>query len=99
MAVSITLNFDDEWAARLAPMVIQSVDRAQHHPIIIALIDALPAIDSVDDLTPRQKAKLWILFGLLGQLAKYEGQIASQQAQESVGDDIADNFPVEVGDA
>ena len=99
MAVSITLNFDDEWAGRLAPMILSAVDQAQHHPIIIALIDALPGIDSVDDLTTRQKAKLWILFGLLGQLAKYERQIASQVAQDAVGDDIADNFPLEVGDA
>ena len=99
MAVSITLDFDDEWAGRLAPMIVAAVDQAQHHPIIFALIDALPAIDSVDDLTVRQKAKLWIMFRLLGELTKFEGQEAAKLAGETVVDDIAVNFPLEVGDA
>ena len=99
MAVSITLDFDDEWAGRLAPMIVTAVDQAQNHPIIVALIDALPGIDSVDDLTVRQKAKLWILFGLLGQLSIYEEHEAAVQAGEAIHDDIAANFPLEVGDA
>ena len=98
-SVSITLNFDTEWAGRLAPMIIAAVDQAQHHPIIISLIDALNGIDSVDDLTTRQKAKLWILFGLLGQLSIYEEHEAARLAGEAIHDDIADNFPLEVGNA
>ena len=99
MAISLTLDFDDTWAGRLAPMVVSRVDRAQRNPVIVALIDALPGVDSVDDLTTKQKAKLWILFQLLCQLSIYEGEQAGTAAQQVVIDDIADNFPLEVGDA
>jgi hypothetical protein len=99
MAISITLDFDDTWAGRLAPMVVDRIENAQYNPVIVALIDSLPDVDSVDDLTTKQKAKLWILFGLLCQLQRWEGQEAGRAAQQTVIDDIAINFPLEAGEA
>ena len=96
--VTITLVFDSEWAGRLGPMIVEKIDNARVNPVILALLDAL-GIDSVDDLTTKQKAKLWILFHLLKELVKFERQEAATLAGEAVANDIADNFPLEVGDA
>jgi hypothetical protein len=99
MAVSITLNFDDTWAARLAPMTSARVEEARNNRIIVELIEAHPTITSIDELTVKQKAKLWILFRLLGDLCQYEGEIAAVAGRQAVVDDIELNFPLEVGDA
>lgn len=98
MAISITLDFDDTWAARLAPMVVELANDIAQHEIVIALLLAL-GIPSVDDLTTKQKGTLILLFHLLTRLQRYEGQAAAAAAQETVIEDIADNFPLEVGDA
>ena len=99
MAISLTLNFDDTWAGRLAPMIVSKVDEAQYNPVIVALLDGLTGIDTVDDLTTKQKAKLWILFRLLGELSVYEGNEAAGVARQTVVEDVRDNFPLEVGEA
>ena len=99
MAISITLNFDDTWAARLAPMVVFRVEEARKNPLVETLLAAAPGVDSVDDLTTKQKAKLLILLGLLRDLAKFEGQNAAEAANTAVSEDIRDNFPLEIGEA
>lgn len=97
MAVTITLDFDDTWAGRLQPMIVEFADEIRDDPIVVALLLAL-GIGSVDDLTDKQKAKLILLFYLLTRLQNYEGQVAAEDARDIVIDDIADNFPLEVGD-
>lgn len=99
MAISITLNFDDTWAARLAPMVVAQIEGRRRNPLVQDLIAATPGVDSVDDLTTRQKAKLWILLHLLRDLSKFEGQNAAEAANIAVTEDIRDNFPLEFGGA
>ncbi len=98
MSTSITLSFDNAWALRLKPMVEQRVSEARANPVIVSLIDALPTIDSVDDLTPKQQTVLWILFKLLCELSKFEGNEAAETARQTIVDDINSNFPLEVGD-
>jgi hypothetical protein len=97
MAISLTLNFDDTWAARLQPMVEEALDKAQRNPVIVSLIENSP-VNSVDELTPKQKAKLWITFTLLCQLARFEGHAAGMTAQQSTVADVEENFPLEYGD-
>ena len=97
MAISLTLDFDDTWAGRLAPMIVEFADEIGEHPIVVALLAAL-GIGSVDDLTTKQKAKLILLFYLLTRLQRFEGQVAAEDARNLVLEDIADNFPLEVGD-
>ena len=97
MAISITLDFDTAWADRLQPMIIEFADEMRENPLVLALLASL-GIDSVDDLTTKQKAKLILLFYLLTRLQNFEGQVAASDARDLVIEDIADNFPLEVGD-
>lgn len=99
MAVTLTLNFDDAWAARLQPMVYSELDRHSSHPIIVGLLESLPAIETIDDLSPKQQGILLILFDLLGRLQRFEGDSAAKSARLDIATDIAANFPLEVGDA
>lgn len=95
MSVIITMEFDDEWAGRLAPMVTQAAYDMSGHPIVIALLDSL-GIPSVDDLTIKQRAKLIIMFDLLCRLQVFEGDVAEAQARQAIIDDINANFPLGV---
>jgi len=97
MSVTISLTFDDEWAARLAPMVETSVQDAQQNKIIVSLIESLPGVDSVDDLSIINQGKLLILFDWLCRLQRFEGDTAAAVARSTVITDIAETFPLEVG--
>lgn len=99
MAITLALNFDDEWAARLAPMVVALTEEVRENPIVLELIAGTPNVDSVDDLTIKQKAKLLILLHLFRDLIKFEGQQAAEAAHTAATTDIRDNFPLEFGEA
>ena len=99
MAIQLVFDFDNTWAARLAPMIQYRADEMRGNDVVVALIDSLPSIDSIDDLSVKQKAKLVMLVDLLRHLMKFEGREAADQAQQIVIDDIVANFPLEVGDA
>lgn len=99
MAITLRLNFDDAWAARLAPVIENLVASERNHPTLIALIDGLDGIDSIDDLTLKQKARLWITFNLMLNVEGFEAPPASRAAGAAVIADIRSSFPLEVGDA
>ena len=98
MGVNLTLSFDDEWAARISAMVNHLVGERQKQPLIIALLEKR-GIASVDDLTPKQKAKLWITYNLLKDLVLFEGPAAAEAANATVAEDLQANFPLEIGTA
>ena len=95
MPITISLTFDDTWAARLAPVVQAKVNDIRAHPIVVGLL-AAQGVDSVDDLTVKQQAKLLILFDLLRYTQMHEGDEAERAARQAVVDDVADNFPLEI---
>jgi hypothetical protein len=97
MTISITFDFDDAWAARLAPMVNKWADDSKDNEIIVDLLATVGA--TIDQLTVKQKYKLMVLMQNLSDLAAYEGSAAAQAARQSIISDIINNFPLEVGDA
>lgn len=99
MAITLQLAFDNDWAARLAPMVVMKIDEMRDHPLVVELLVATAGVESVDDLTTKQKAKLLILVHLLRDLIVFEGQTAAEAANQTVVDDLQDNFPLEFGPA
>ncbi len=96
MAVTISLTFDDTWAARLNQMVQDETESMKENPVIVALLAGAGV--PMESLTPKQKAKLWIMFLMLCRLALFEGKVAAEQARQNVIDDVEENFPLEIGE-
>lgn len=97
MPISLTLTYEDEWVARLAPMINHLAQDMQRHPVVLEAL-AAHGKESVDELTTKQKAKLVIHFYLMVQLNLYEGDEAERASRQAVTNDIETNFPVEVED-
>jgi hypothetical protein len=95
MPVTVSFTFDDTWVPRLVPIVEQRVESIRDHPVIVSLLAGL-GIPSVDDLTAKQKFKLFVMYDLLRDLAAVEGMAAGLAAKQSVIEDVEDTFPLEV---
>ncbi len=98
MPVTLSIEFDDTWAARLRPMVEHRVREMRRHPLTVMLLENMPGVESVDDLTLKQKAKLLIRFHLLKDLVRFEAQAAAEAANRQTSDEIVSNFPMEIGE-
>ena len=96
MAVSITLTFDDAWAARLVPVIRKWAGEIERNPIVRALLDAR-GVTSVDDLNTVQQAKLVWLASTLWKAQLYEGDAAERVARDAIKSDLEQNFPLEIG--
>lgn len=88
MAVSFTLNFSDEMAQRLRPMVAWRAAQMSRHPRVVEFLNGR----EIDELTPRQQAELVIRFWLYKDLKLYEREqaeiAAGRAAEESVDQDF-----------
>ena len=96
MPVSIALNFDDEWAIRLAPVFRKWAKEIERNPIVRALLDAR-GVTSMDDLNATQKAKLCLTATILWKAQTYEGDAAEVAARQAIVTDLEQNFPLEIG--
>lgn len=95
MPVTISLTFDDEWAARLAPVVRAVVKDRERHPLMQSLLTGA-GFTSIDELTTVQQAKAELLFHLMTLTMHVEGDEAERTARTSVIEDVESNFPLEV---
>ena len=98
MPVTLSIEFSDAWVERLRPMVEARVHSMRNHHLTQTILENMPGIASVDDLTVKQKAKLLIRFYLLKDLVKFEAQAAAEAANRQKSDEIIESFPMEVGE-
>ena len=92
MAVSFTLTFTDEQAARLAPVVNWLAHEAERHPRVQAFLDG----SSIDDLTAREKATLVLKLYLFNKCKMYERELAEREAGAAAEADVDANLPIGV---
>ena len=92
MAVSFTLTFTDEQAARLAPVVNWLAHEVERHPKIQAFLDG----SSIDDLTAREKATLVLKLYLFNKCKMYERELAERAAGAASDADVEANIPLGV---
>jgi len=91
MAVSLTLNFSDDMAARLAPMVTKRAREMSRHPKVLARLGD----QTVDDLTPKERAELVLKFWLFRDLMLYEREQAEIVAGEAAAEAVQNDFTLE----
>jgi hypothetical protein len=91
MAVSLTLNFSDEMAQRLAPMVTKRAREMSRHPKVVAHLGE----NTIDDLTPKQRAELVLRFWLYKDLMLYEREQAEITAGEAAVAAVENDFTME----
>ena len=87
--VEIILGFTFAEAQALAPMFESEARDMGRHPFVARVL-AARGIDSVDDLTPRQQAKLWIKFQIMcrqQQHKRREAEINHGEAAAQVVED------------
>ena len=93
--VEITLGFTTAEALELAPMILQRAQDMAQNPIVIQLL-AVRDIESVDELTVRQQAKLLLYVTLMDWLQQYKRREAEINHGETAAQLVAETFPVEV---
>ena len=91
-------NFNGAWTARLDQMFAAKLNGARDNPLITEFLEGIEGVNSVDDLSNRQKARLWLSYQMMRELIKVEGQQAREQAHLQKVNEIKGNFPLEVGD-
>jgi len=92
VAVSFTLTFTDEQAARLAPVVDWLAHEVERHPKIQSFLDG----SSIDDLTAREKATLVLKLYLFNKCKMYERELAERAAGAASDADVDANLPLGV---
>ena len=91
MAVSLTLTFSDTMAQRLAPMVTKRAREMARHPKVLARLGE----QSIDDLTPKQRAELVLRFWLYKDLMLYEREQAEITAGQAAAAAVETDFTME----
>lgn len=93
MPVTVSMTFDDEWAARFEPMIENIAESWKEYPMVQNMLTTLGI--TFEELTVVQKFKIAVIVGyLLQNLIQYEGEIAAADARQTIVSDVSDNFPL-----
>jgi len=92
--VQIELGFTYAQAASIAPMVEARVREMGKHPKVVAALEA-HGIESVEDLTPKQQARVLIKMTLLRWAQQFERDLLALEVDEAAAG-IEAAFAVEV---
>ena len=93
--VEITLGFTTAQAQALAPMFESEARGMARHPWVRRVL-AARGIESVDELTPRQQAKLVLKCWTKAKQQQHKRREAEISYGETAAQVVEDEFPIEV---
>ena len=99
MPVTINVKLSDEAAADLDELIESIIGQIEVEPGVVAYIEAKPSVNSIADLTPKQKRSLWIRYMIVSEISRFKGRPAGREAQRAAVAAVRAKIPLEVEDA